>query len=97
MSVLPRHYNDLYDLICAVKTRKEAKSLLIDLLTPQELDTITERWQEIQLLAAGKTQREISKKLGVSISKVTRGSRVLKYGTGGFDHFLRKLKKPVGI
>lgn len=67
--------------------------LLEDILTPGELESLAERWQEIQLLAAGKTQRAVAAKLGISISKVTRGSRMLQYGTGGFAHFLKKLKK----
>lgn len=69
--------------------------LLEDILTPQELDSVAERWQEVQLLAKGMTQRDIAKKLEISISKVTRGSRMLQYGNGGFRHFLKKLGKKI--
>ena len=64
-------------------------SLLEDLLTPAELLTVNERISIIEALSKGVAQREISKKLGVSISKVTRGSRVLQYGTGGLVKALR--------
>lgn len=67
--------------------------LLKDILTPQELDSVAERWQLIQMLAAGVPQREIAKKLGISISKITRGSRMLQYGSGGFGVFLDRVKK----
>ncbi len=88
-----QHYREFYELIATIRGAKEAELLMKDLLTPQELDSVTERWQEIQLLAQGMTQREVAKKLHISISKITRGSRVLQYGTGGFAHFLKKLKK----
>jgi TrpR family transcriptional regulator, trp operon repressor len=89
------HIIELYNLFSAIETRSEAKSILEDILTPQELESLAERWQEIQMLAAGMTQRDVAKKLGISITKVTRGSRMLQYGSGGFLHFLHKLKKPV--
>ena len=69
--------------------------LLKDILTPQERDDIAERWQLIQALASGLTQREVAKKCKVSISKVTRGAHELQYGSGGFWRFLKKMQKPI--
>lgn len=89
----PRQRTQLYELIARVATPKEARILLEDLLTPQELDQLTERWQLVQLLAAGTPQREIAKQLGVSIATVTRGSRMLQHGSGGFAAFLKKKPK----
>ena len=93
MNVPLRHYKDLYALFIAVETEKEAEKLLSDILTPQELDSLAERWQIVQELAKKNTQREIAKKLKTSIAKVSRGSRILQYGEGGFLHFIKKLKK----
>ena len=93
MHVPQRHYKELYALFAAIENPREAKDLLADILTPQEIDSLAERWQLIQELAKGTPQREIAERLSVSISKITRGSRVLQYGTGGFGHFLRKLGK----
>ncbi len=84
------HYRELYALFASVRDEKEAEMLLRDILTPNELDSIAERWQLIQALHAGLPQREIAKKLNVSISKITRGSRMLQHGDGGFDHFLKR-------
>lgn len=89
----PNHQKDLIDLFASIETKEEAEMLLKDILTPQERDDIAERWQLIQALASGLTQREVAKKCKVSISKVTRGAHELKYGSGGFVHFLRKLNK----
>lgn len=94
---LPRkHLTDLYDLFAQIENREEAKLLLDDILTPQELASVAERWQLIQALDKGTPQRDIAAKLGLSISKITRGSRMLQYGGGGFGHFLRKMKKKDG-
>lgn len=90
MKIPRKHLQELYQLLASVKSPKDAKVLLEDLLTPQELGTLAERWQLVRLLNSGMTQRAISKALKVSISKVTRGSRVLQYGRGGFKKFLKK-------
>lgn len=74
-----------------IASEKEAKRLLTDILTPQELDSLAERWQIVQELAKGTSQRDISQKLGVSISKVTRGSRAMQYGTGAFKDLIDRL------
>ncbi|MDD5041899.1 MAG: Trp family transcriptional regulator [Candidatus Peribacteraceae bacterium] len=92
MAVSSRHLRDLYDLFSSVRNPEEAEKLLADILTPQELASVAERWQLIQELNKGTPQRDIAKKLNLSISKITRGSRMLKYGSGGFGYFLKKLK-----
>lgn len=89
------HYKELFELFAAVRNEQEAEDLLKDILTPQEIDSLAERWQEVQLLAKGMPQRDIAEKLGISISKITRGSRALRYGTGAFVRMLRKFKKPI--
>jgi Trp operon repressor len=79
-----------YALIALARTPREAKILVEDLFTPKEIQSLAERWELVQALAAGMTQREISKKLKISISKVTRGSRAFRHGGGGFKLFLWK-------
>lgn len=93
MPMIPKHFRELCELFASVRTHREAEMLLRDILTPQEIETIAERWQLIQAMASGLSQRKIATRCKVSISKITRGSRVMKYGTGGFKYFLRKLKK----
>lgn len=92
MPVASKAFKDLVTLFASIEDEEECELLLKDLLTPQEREAIAERWQLIRSLASGMTQREIAKKLKVSISKITRGSHELQYGSGGFRHFLKKLK-----
>ena len=93
MSVPSKHYRELCELFASLESTKEADHLFQDLFTPQEIDSLIERWQIIQLLAKGVPQRAIAEKLNISISTITRGSRALQYGSGGFQYFLKKLKK----
>ncbi|MDB4979041.1 MAG: hypothetical protein JWM56_1227 [Candidatus Peribacteria bacterium] len=93
MPPAPKHFRELYDLFASIKTSKEAEMLLADILTPQELESVAERWKLIRELDKGTPQRDIAEKLNVSISKITRGSRMLQYGSGGFAYFLGKLGK----
>ena len=92
-SIPTSHLNELYTLVSSVTSDAEAKLLLTDLLTPNELQALAERWQLVKMLAAGKTQRDIAASLSVSISKVTRGSACLQRSGGGFALFMKRLSK----
>lgn len=63
-----------------------------DILTPAEFEDIVTRWQIIKQLSRGVPQRKIAISLGVSIAKITRGSRELLDKNGGFWRVL-KMKK----
>ena len=93
MAIPQKHYKELCTLFSSIETEKEADRLIQDLLTPQEIGSLAERWQLIQMLAKGVSQRGIAQTLNISISTVTRGSRAFQYGSGGFKYFLKKLKK----
>ncbi len=82
-------YKELVQLLGQSRTATEWDALLQDLLTPKERESLAERWQIIRLLTSGMPQREIADRLGVSISKITRGSRVLQEGRGGFSKALK--------
>jgi Trp operon repressor len=96
MSIPSPHLRQLWQLLASIENEKEAKMLMEDLLTPQEIESIAERWQIVQQLDKELPQREIAEKLKASIVKVTRGARVLRYGSGGFRHFLEKMKNRKG-
>lgn len=62
---------------------------LTDILTPNEYEEINRRWEIVKMLNSGVNQHEISKKLGVGIATVTRGSTALKNSKGGFNQILK--------
>jgi len=54
------------------------EDFLYSLFTPAEADEIAKRWALVKSLSQGRPQREIAKDLGLSLCKITRGSRELK-------------------
>ncbi len=87
----PRLPDDLLAVIAAMAGRDELQRLFEDLLTPGELDDVSERWAIVKRLAAGESQRSIRDAVGASVSTVSRGSRQLKYGAGGFALAFQRL------
>lgn len=69
------------------------EALLEDLLTPQELSSVAERFQILQALVRGIPQREIAESLNTSIGKITRGSRVVQYGKLDWEKLVAEAKK----
>ena len=63
-------------------------AFLTDLLTPGEFDEFSMRWQIVKLLASNIPQREVARRLNVSIATVTRGSRTLRESKKGFSRVL---------
>lgn len=81
--------NELVEIIVSLKRKDLTLAFLKNILTPAELDEIATRLQIVKLLKKGIPQREIVKKLGVSIGTVSRGARELKYGEQGFNQILK--------
>jgi TrpR family trp operon transcriptional repressor len=63
------------------------------LLTPKEITDISSRWEIFKLLSAGVSQRKISEQLGVSLCKITRGSREMKDKDSVLLQMVGKLKE----
>lgn len=80
----PRPPADLLAVLAALETPERLGDLLVDLLTPAEVEALGERWAIVKALADGHTQRAVRDAVGCSVTTVTRGARQLRYGTGGF-------------
>ena len=74
------------------KTNDETKiaEFLRSLLTESETKEISSRWELVKLLNQGMSQRKISEKLGLSLCKITRGSKELKKDPSFFKHMIEK-------
>ena len=55
-----------------------ALAFLKEILTPSEQHDVALRWRLLSLLSQGVPQRRIADELGISLCKITRGSKVLK-------------------
>jgi TrpR family transcriptional regulator, trp operon repressor len=69
---------ELAAVLAATREGAAMRVLLEALLTPRERARLALRWRLVCLLASGIHQRTIARKLGISLCKITRGSRELK-------------------
>jgi TrpR family trp operon transcriptional repressor len=69
------------------------EAFIKSILTEKEVSDISNRWEFVRLLDNGMTQRAISKKLRLSLCKITRGSKELKKENSVFKEMLDKYYK----
>jgi TrpR family trp operon transcriptional repressor len=88
MTMNQKYIKELAAIMVSIKDASIGEAFLHNILTPAELDEISKRLQIVKLLLKGVSQRDVAKKLGVSMGTVSRGSRELKYGENGFRKIL---------
>jgi TrpR family trp operon transcriptional repressor len=89
----PRVNENLAELARLLSKAREStliEDFLRCLLTPAEIADIAGRWALVKALQKKQSQREIAKDLGVSLCKITRGSRELKKPDSAFVRMLEK-------
>lgn len=79
------------------KALEGADAVLIEnffysLFTPAEADEMAKRWALVKELAQGIPQRRIADDLGLSLCKITRGSRELKKVDSSFKIMLERAR-----
>lgn len=72
------NFDELLEAILLIKSKEELKLFFEEILTDAEIEDITKRWSLMKDLLNGISQRNIAKKYGISLCKITRGSKVLK-------------------
>ncbi len=68
------------------------ESFFYSLFTPAEADEMAKRWALVKELAEGIPQRRIADDLGLSLCKITRGSRELKKADSSFKLMLERAR-----
>jgi len=92
----PRVEENLTELASALAETKDVqliKDFLRRILTPSETADIAARWALVKALEQKIPQREISKTLGLSLCKITRGSREMKNPNQAFQKMLALARK----
>jgi len=81
---------ELASVLASMDNADAVYDVLYALLTAREREKIALRWRLTCLLQKGQTQRAVATQLGISLCKITRGSRELKYGPAAFRNAVRK-------
>ncbi len=79
---------ELCSALAATDNSLLIEDFLRSLLTEYEIDEVTKRWALVRLIDDGMSQRNIAKELGLSLCKITRGSRELKKDNSAFKQMI---------
>lgn len=81
----------LFEAVLSLKTVDETGAFFRDLMTPQEIETFSERFKVAVMLTKNISYREIYEKTGVSTATVTRVNQWLERGEGGYKLAISRL------
>ena len=79
----------LYDVLASLRNSDEIAMLLSDLCTIKEIDQMDQRIRSAKSLMEGKTYTQVCEETGISTVTLSRVSRALQHGSGGYSQLLR--------
>lgn len=81
---------ELARVLASTDDKDLIEDFLHRILTPNELHSVASRWALTKLISQGMSQRKIAEKLGLSLCKITRGSKELKAENSSFRTMIEK-------
>lgn len=81
------------EVILKLETKEDLYNFFDDVCTIKELIDMSQRFETAILLDKGVNYDNITKKLGVSAATISRVSRCLNYGNGGYKKAIENMKK----
>lgn len=81
--------DNLMETIARLRTKEECYDFFEDVCTIKEILDMSKRFEAAKLLDKGETYNEIIKKVGLSTATLSRVSRALNYGTGGYKKAIK--------
>lgn len=82
----------LYRTILNCTAESDVADLLSDLCTFQEVEQMAQRVTAAKLISEGKTYAEIIEQTGISSATLSRVSRAMQHGSGGYARLMPKQK-----
>lgn len=83
----------LYRVIAQLESEEEVKNFLADLCTIKEIRDMAQRLHAAILLDKGYSYQEVTEEVGISSATISRVSKCLYYGSGGYRQVLDQLKE----
>lgn len=81
----------LFEVLGKLKSEEEFKLFFDDLCTFAEVEKMEQRVECAQLLIEGDTYNQVMDKTEISSATLSRVSRCLRHGSGGYNTLLRKM------
>jgi len=83
----------LYETIANIKNVDDCAAFFEDLCTIKEIQDMSQRLKAAVLLHQGQNYLQISEEVGASSATISRVSRCLNYGSGGYKKVMEELDK----
>ena len=83
----------LFRSMLLLKSEDESRAFFEDLCTIKEIQDMAQRLETARLLYSWKSYQEISRQVGISSTTISRVSRCLNYGGGGYETVIARLEE----
>ena len=80
----------LMDAIVNLKSKKDCYDFFEDVCTIKEILDMSKRLEAARLLDKGLSYKEVISEIGLSTATLSRVSKALNYGTGGYKKAIAK-------
>ncbi|MBQ7088827.1 MAG: hypothetical protein IJN04_04215 [Clostridia bacterium] len=83
----------LFEVILQLKDKEECRKFFEDICTIKEVQDMAQRLDAAILLDEGAGYQTIGEQVGISTATISRVSRCLNYGSGGYRMAINRLKE----
>ena len=83
-------FTQLFQAILSIDNIKECETFFEDICTVQELEKMAQRLEAAKLLLQGQTYEQVIEKTAISSTTLSRVSRCIRYGNGGYKTIIDK-------
>ena len=83
----------LFEAILSLRTVEECYMFFEDALTAKEIAEIAQRWKAAKMLRSGASYQEVSAETGMSTATISRVSKALERGSGGYKLALERIEE----
>lgn len=80
-----RAVDDLMEVISKIDSPEDCYNFFVDLCTVKEIRDMSQRFEAAVMLDDGAKYQDIVSKVKTSAATISRVSRCLKYGNGGYE------------
>ena len=81
----------LFEVLTHIRTEDEFRAFFEDLSTYAEIEKMEQRVECAQLLLGGDTYNRIIEKTDISSATLSRVSRCIRHGSGGYGTVLKRI------
>lgn len=90
------NFENLYEAVLKLSSSEDCRKFFEDICTIKEIQDLSQRLEVAKLLSNGKNYQEVVKLTGASTATISRVSRCLNYGAGGYALVLDAKEKNNG-